>query len=288
MAEEPEKTQAPAQAAPLLGLADLFAGDGRVKGTSLFLGRYSLTEVMALLGRKNFFRAAKKRNLWPLEFDVDSSEYPLQRFRIFNRSANPDNLIVDLKIREGLFQVKNPLTLGLSSREHKVLVFEWLTLQNPLLKFGPTRVPLPGQAHPGLGMGRKIMDLFIYLARLTRQDGLLAFPAFFHNALLFSRSFTFVNPDKAGEVDALQHALRGIPVKMQAWIVHGGCLRDRSGRPYEWRAEEQVCPLSRSLRRHFASRLYRVKRRLSRSRHKYIVDWECFRAKAADVPGLLP
>jgi len=288
MADELDKDRLAAPAASLLGEADLFAGDGRVKGTSLFLGRYSLTEVIAVLGRKNFFKAAKKRDLWPLEFDVDSSEFPLQRFRIYYRSIGPDNLIVDLKIREGLFQVKNPLTLGLSSREHKVLVFEWLTLQNPLLTFGPTRVPLPGQVHPGLGVGRKVMDLFIYLARLTRQDGLLAFPAYFHNALLFARSFNFVNPDKAGEVAAVQRALRHIPVKAQSWMVHWGCLRDRSGRPYEWKAEEQMCPLSKSLRKHFSSRMYRMKARLSLSRHKFTLDWELFRAKAAGVPGLLP
>ncbi|HEX9901277.1 MAG TPA: hypothetical protein VGB72_00285, partial [Acidobacteriota bacterium] len=144
---------------PLLGEGDLFSGDGRIKGTSLFLGRYSLAEVIAVLGRKNFFKAAKQRRLWPLEFDVDSSEFPLQRFRICQKSAAAENLIVDLKIREGIFQVKSHLTLGLASREYKVLVFEWLTLQNPLLKFGPSRPPLPGQAHPGLGLGRKVMDL---------------------------------------------------------------------------------------------------------------------------------
>ncbi|MCJ7611581.1 MAG: hypothetical protein MUP19_04895 [Candidatus Aminicenantes bacterium] len=273
---------------PLLGEGDLFSRDGRIKGTSLFLGRYSPAEVIALLGRRNFFKAAKQRRLWPLEFDVDSSEFPRQRFRIYQKSAAAENLIVDLKIREGLFQVKSHLTLGLASREYKVLVFEWLTLQNPLLKFGPSRPPLPGQACPGLGLGRKVMDLFMYLARIMGQDGLLAFPAYFHNALLFSHSFIFANPDKAGEVAAVQRALRRIPIKKQAWIVHWGCLRDRSGRPYEWKAEEQVCPLSKSLRKHFSGRLYRMKARLSRSRHKFTVDWESFRAKAAEVPGLLP
>jgi len=273
---------------PLLEEGDLFSGDGRVKGTSLFLGKYSLAEVITVLGRKNFFKEAKKRRLWPLAFDIDSSEYPLQRFRIYYRSPDPDNLIVDLKIKGGLFQVKNHLTLGLSRHEYKVLIFEWLTLQNPLLDFRSSRAPLPGQTHPGLGMGRKVMDLFIYLARLMGQDGLLAYPAYFHNALLFSKSFNFLNPEKAGEVEAIRHAFRHVPIKKQAWIIHWGCLRDRSGRPYEWRAEEQVCPLARPLRQHFGSRLYRMKARLSRSRHKFTVDWECFRAKAAEVPGLLP
>ncbi|OGD28902.1 MAG: hypothetical protein A2Y56_05915 [Candidatus Aminicenantes bacterium RBG_13_63_10] len=273
---------------PLLAEEELFSGIGRVQGSSLFLGKYSLAEVIAVLGHKNFFREAKKRGLWPLEFNIDSSEYPLQRFQIFFGPRAPENIIVDLKIKEGLFQVKSHLTLGLSSREYRVLVFDWLTLQNPLLKFGPNRSPLPGQEHPGLGLSRKVIDIFTYLARLMDVDGLLAFPAFFHNAVLFSKFFYFVNPDKAGEIESIRRAFRAVSLKKLAWAVHWGCLRDKSGKPYEWAAEEQIYPLSKSLRRHFRNRIYRMKSRYSLKRHHYSIDWECYRQKASGIPGLQP
>ncbi|MBM3297711.1 MAG: hypothetical protein FJY83_08950 [Candidatus Aminicenantes bacterium] len=274
-------------ARPLLAEEELFSGVGRLQGSSLFLGRYSLAEVLAVLAHKNFFREAKKRDLWPLDYAVDSSEYPRQRFQIFHRSTDPKNVIVDLKIKEGALQVKNHLTLGLSSRQYRVLVFDWLTLQNPLLEFGPKRTPLPGQEHPGLGLSRKVIDIFTYLARLMRMDGMLAYPAYFHNAVLFSKFFCFVNPDKAGEVDSIRRDFRGVSLKTLAWIVHWGCLRDKAGRPYEWTAEEQVFPLSKSLRRHFRHQIYRMKARYSFKRHHYTIDWDSFRKKAADIPGLL-
>jgi hypothetical protein len=274
-------------AAPLLAEEELFSGVGRLQGSSLFLGKYSLAEVVAVLGHKNFFKEARKRSLWPLEYGVDSSEYPLQRFRIFHRSPSPDNVIVDLKIREGRLQVKNHLTLGLSSREYRVLVFDWLTLQNPLLRFGPNRTPLPGQEHPGLGLSRKVIDIFTYLARVMGMDGMVAFPAYFHNAVLFSKFFCFVNPDKAGEVESIRRDFRAVSLKKLAWVVHWGCLRDKAGRPYEWAAEEQVFPLSKPLRRHFRHQIYRMKARYSFKRRHYTIDWECFNRKAADIPGLL-
>ncbi len=53
------------------------------KGSSLFLGKYSLQEVSAVLKKRNFFKDAKKKGLWPLEYSMDTSEYAVLRFQIF-------------------------------------------------------------------------------------------------------------------------------------------------------------------------------------------------------------
>lgn len=260
-------------------LSDLIAE----KATSLFLGRFSMTEVKAVLGKKNFFREAKNRNLLPLAFDLDSSEYPVQRLRIFHEEMDPEKLIVDLKIREGRLSPKPYLHLNPGFFEHNYLVLEWLTLQNPRLSFSEKRPALPGQQHPGLGLSKKVVDIFIYLARLLRKDGLLAFPAYFHNALLFSRFLYFLNPAKYAEVLAIEKAFPKIPFKHLAWIVYLNCLRQEDGRVYEWKAEEQVYPVRRELKDYFNSRKYRQSVKHGLNERRFTIDWDGYEKKLDEL-----
>src|SRR5512136_730434 len=91
---------------PIVDEADIFTELHVTQGSSLFLGRYSANEVLAVLNKKGFLREARKRFLWPLAYELDSSEYPLQRLQIFLRDPGPENLIVDVKIKECEFAPK--------------------------------------------------------------------------------------------------------------------------------------------------------------------------------------
>lgn len=271
---------------PLVEEKEIFSTLAERKGSSLFLGRYSLNEVQAVLGKKGLFKEVHRRNLWPLDFELDSREYPLQRLQVFYRDKSPENLIVDLKVREGEYPLKVRLEGLAAVITPKSLILEWLTLQNPLASFTEKQAPLPGQIHPGLSLSKKIMDIFIYLARLTHMDCLLAFPAYCHNALLFSRYFHFMNPEKEGEVIAIRKAFSHMPFKQLAWIVHLNCLRRADGSVYEWRSEEQVYPLNRTLREYLESRSYKERVKAAQKGLAFTVDWEGFRARAKDVPAL--
>jgi hypothetical protein len=264
---------------PLVEEKDIFSELAERKGSTLFLGQYTLTEAQAVLGKKNFFKESRKRNLWPLEFDLDSSEYPLQRLRIYYQEKKPARVIVDLKIRKGRFWPKDKKVLGFSFSEYRCLILEWLTLQNPLLTFSPQRPRLPGQLYPGLGLGKKVVDIFGYLARLSRLDAILAFPAYFHNAVLFSRFFHFLNPVKEAEVLAIRKAFSDIPFKQLAWVVHLNCLKMENGKTYEWKSEEQVIAVHRSLRDYFDSRAYREAMKQALRAHSFSIDWESFSHK---------
>lgn len=271
------------QGSPLVGEGDIFNCLSADKSTSLFLGRYSMTEVKAVLGKRNFFRDAEKRGLWPLVFDLDCSEYPVQRLRIFHEIKRADKVIVDLKIREGHLAPKDEFPLDPSFYAYNFLIFEWLTIQDPLHDFSEKRPPLPGQDHPGLGMGKKLVDLFAYLARLTRKDGLLAFPAYFHNALLFGRYFNFLSPEKAAEIRAIEKSFPKIAFKHLAWIVYLNCLKHADGRTYEWRAQEQVYPLTKPLAAHFDSRTYKERFKEHYGRLDFVIDWGGYERKLDEL-----
>jgi hypothetical protein len=269
---------------PLVDEREIFTELASKKGSSLFLGRYSLSEILAVLNKKGFLKEARKRFLWPLAYEIDSSEYPLQRLQIYLREPGPETLIVDVKVKETEFVPKEPPDRIAVLPPQKALAFEWLTLQNPLMKFGEQFTPLPGQTRPGLRMRTRIMDLFLYLARLTRKDCLLAFPAYFHNAVLFSRYFHFWNPRKEAEVLAIRRSFSHMPFKQLAWVVHLNCLRREDGTVYEWAAEEQLCAMTRPLKEYFDSRRYKDIVKSGRKSPVFSVDWADFERKSGDLP----
>ena len=274
------------QEAPLVEEKEIFAELAAKKGSSLLLGRYSLNEVIAVLAKKGFLKEARRRFLWPLAFELNSAEYPLQRLQIFLRDKSRDNLIVDFKFKEMDLVLKTAAGLPAPFPPQKSLALEWLTLQNPLHKFSESFTPLPGQSRPGLNMSKRVMDLFVYLGRLARKDCLLAFPAYFHNAILFSRYFSFWNPAKEGEVRAIRKAFSHQPLKQLAWIVHFNCLKRGDGSTYEWAAEEQLHPLTRPLKDHFGSRGYRESVRSAQKSLDFSVDWAAFEKRAGEIPTL--
>jgi hypothetical protein len=271
--------------APLVDESEIFSELHVKKGSSLFLGRYSLTEVLAVLNKKGFLKEARKRFLWPLAYEIDSSDYPLQRLQIFLREAEPENLIVDVKVKECEFVPKETSAGPPLLPPQKALAFEWLTLQNPLVKRGEPFSPLPGQTRPGLSMRSKIMDLFVYLGRLTHKDCLLAFPAYFHNGVLFSRYFHFWNPRKEAEVLAIRRTFSHMPFRQLAWVVHLNCLRRGDGSVYEWQAEEQLHPFTRPLKDHFDSRRYKDAVKTWLETLDFTVDMAEFESKSHNIPA---
>ncbi len=265
---------------------DIFSNLEHKQGSSLFLGKYSLGEVIAVLKKKNLFRIARQRGLWPLVFDADSSEFPpLQRFQVFLKNKQPENLIVDLKIREGKFRPKQEVDFPFSMDPYNFLMLEWLTLQNPLIAFSGEKTPLPGQQHPGLNIGNKVINLFVNLAQRCGDDGILAFPAYYHNALLFSRNFHFVNPVKKGEVLAIRKSYPSLSFKKMAWIVHLNCLRNEDGSVYEWKAEEQLYPLNKRLEDYFETREYKNKVKDSENSRRFLIDWSCYEERMTEIKG---
>ncbi|MCI4444752.1 MAG: hypothetical protein JHC32_01860 [Candidatus Aminicenantes bacterium] len=265
---------------------EVLSGLGLARGSLLFLGRYSLKEVMAVLGKKSFFREAKKRNLWPIKYRLDSTEYPVQRLLIYWEKELPERIIVDLKIKESNVQFAAPRKYGYKLSSQHCLLFEWLTLQNPRLSFDEKHLPLPGQVKPGLSLSKKILDVFLYLSRLIQLDALVAFPAYFHNALLFSRYLYFVDPIKEGEIKAIRKQFNHLSFRQLAWAAYLGCLKDEEEKVYEWRAEEQVFPLSQQLKEYLDSKLYKEIARHVEKSSKYYLDWERFKKKSEEH-GLL-
>ena len=259
---------------------EIFSDLAEKKGSSLFLGKYTENVVLEILERNGLFKKVKKKDLWPLNYELDSSDFPpLQKLLVFYKTKKPENVIMDLRIKEGSFRFKDELAATISDAEFSFLILDWLTVQNPLRRFSREKPPLPGQLYPGLNLGRRTVDIFADLGKLNHNDGLMAFPAFFHIALVFFPRCRFINPDKMGEVLAIWKIFGKVGFSKLAWIIHLECLRKDDGTVYNWESEEQVYPMCKEIKKYFHSKIYKQKVKEAMKKHSYNVDRDGFARK---------
>ncbi len=259
---------------------DIFSDLTDKKGTSLFLGKYMEKVVLEIFDKNGFFKKVQKEGLWPLDYELDSSAFPpLQKVLVFYKTKKPENIIMEFRIKERTFRFKNGLPTTISYSKFNFLSLEWLTIQNPLHRFSREKPPLPGQTYPGLNLGRGTVDIFADLGKLNHNNGLMAFPAFFHIALIIFPRCRFINPQKMGEVLAIWKTFGKMELGKLAWVVHLECLNRDDGRVYKWTSEEMVFPMCRELKKYFRSRTYKREVKEAMKRHTYTVDWEKFKRK---------
>lgn len=140
----------------------------------------------------------------------------------------------------------------------RLLAIEWLMLQDPTQPFTPRRLPLPGQAYPGLGVGREIMAILEVMCERLGQQGLLNCPQFYHNGALYDRRFSYLLPQRQGELKALERDLSGLPLAEASWAIALGLVRVAGdGAVYKWHGSEMVWAADPALAAYFRSDSYR-------------------------------
>lgn len=234
---------------------------GEVSPT-LFLDFYSRSGMeLALREYGLWSRLEARGHQLELEF---AREGPWRHvFRLRDRGLPSDeNLLVELCARfltlvghEGGVW---PATLDRA----EALAIEWLMMQNPRATFTPLRPPLPGQAYPGLGIGRDVMGLLEIMAERLGREALIAVPQHYHNGFLYDRRFRFVDPAREGELHALERDLAGLDLATASWAVELGLVDDlERGDVFRWRPEEMLRPLTPRLSTWFESEEWRNQRR---------------------------
>jgi hypothetical protein len=132
----------------------------------------------------------------------------------------------------------------------ELLSIEWLLLQNPRASFGPGRLPLPGQSHPGLGMVGDMVALLTVACERLHLDGLILVPAQLHVARLGHGYMRFLEPTAQARYEAIQAAVAHLPFAVATQAVAAGRLRDsESGEPIRWQPSPMILPISQALQR---------------------------------------
>ena len=215
---------------------------------ALFLWRYSHSQLLQLFER--FGILARMRALgYPsplLTFHVEEGLHHL----LFTIEGIEDPLL-ELRLNEESRIVDGLPALGCEPMA--VLVIQWVSLQNVRGEFTPVRPRLPGQNFPGLGAGRRVYRLLWKIAREIGKDALSAYPMYYHNAVYYSGGFSYLDPQKNGELIALRRDLKDVPLKVASDGINLGQLLDATtGKAVDWNPGEMYAPVSRRLSSYFS------------------------------------
>ena len=235
---------------------DFFTDRSGSNTTSLFLGKYSRDGIKFVIERFGLDRQARHHGIRHIDVKIDTSDPFRHRLTIYNgRHQDRDHMVMDFVARyqhltpkdvDSEFEYTHPL---------KVLMVEWLLLQNPKAAFTHRKPRLPGQAHPGLGMGDQLLALFTIMGRHLQVDGIINVPEYYHTGLLFSRRFVFLSPWIQAQVQQVAQDLwKKYRLAVIAWASATGSIYNlETGLTQEWQPRRQIIPLQSQLRQYFKS-----------------------------------
>jgi hypothetical protein len=242
----------------LLSAEDLHADAWR-RGT-YFLGYYSAAGLERGLRAYGLHDRLAARGWSDLQLELDLRDRSDQRLRLRGSGHGRDRvLLAEVIAHEGTVSLP-PLVPGGDGAvpgELQVVVLEWMTLQSPGLPFPPSHPRLPGQRHPGLGVGAEVLELLYRMGLRLGKDALIAFPAYYHTAVLYRVRFSFVSPEDEGRLLAYCRDLGHLPLAEASWAFELGCVRDRTtGASVRWQGPELCMPLTASVARRFSDPRY--------------------------------
>jgi len=272
---------------------DVISQRGGGSGTSLFLGHYTREEVVKALERTGVISAAGKRGFKDVSVAIDTADPYHHRLLMHAGREGTELLLGEIKVSEGTFTPKTAFIPGTGMTNLEMIIIEWICLQDPSAKFAADKPKLPGQAHPGLGVGKKVSRLLVDMASALGKDGILNFPEYYHNAVFYSLIFLFFNPYMQGRLLAMERDLRQFPVHRVSDAILKGCLVDgRTSAYVQWSPEEQICPVSKRTRAYFESKQYKSIVSGALEENSFTIDWSKYEtvlsAEHAKEPGIAP
>jgi hypothetical protein len=223
------------------------------------LGRYDVTAIRRLLDDAGVFDALADKGYAGVEVSIDAATTGLTHTRLHGHKDGDAHALLDVclsetRIEPGYF-VARGYTIG---KPVDLVVVYWFREQDPTATFPPERPRLPLQAHPGLGLLRKVFRIAPRMALELGRDGVANIPKFYHDAAIFLRSrlFLFLDGREQGRLEALARDLGPLGLRDASLALAAGCVRDRDGRPAHWLPGFQVFPVSDRLTAYFHSRAY--------------------------------
>lgn len=242
-----------------------------------WLGFYTLEGLELALEEYGFVDDLKALGFRDLGIDIRTSDPDEQLLRLYSEDPPVDDPLVELLVRRDFLRPHTALADRLPDTPLPVLTVTWLLLQNPRAAFTARRPPLPGQNHPGLGVGPQVLELLRNICRRLDLAALVTVPSYFHNALFYSEEFRHFDPHHQGVFLAMCRDL--LPalandVTAASWALHWDMVRNRANGdvPFRWFHELMVSPIADSLVDYFDNRTYRRDVQSALTTHRFTVD----------------
>lgn len=238
---------------------DLF-GDSKMGSKHKVLDYYSAYGVELALERYGIFAKIRKRGYHDLEVAVDASDPSHQLIRVSARHEDEDQhrkfVLGEVVLRK--LTMAPPKSFK-SKEKLKLISIEWLMMQDPRAPFSDKRKHLPGQEHPGLGLGAEIQEVFVQMCMRLKMDGVALHPSHYHIGLGASALFHFLDPKTEGRFRAMREVLKKKELAWASACVDQKRLVMKNGKKLEWVPGDQVHAVSERLKNYFDSAQFEQK-----------------------------
>ncbi len=245
---------------------DLFNDLTISRGTSRFLGIFSTRGIEFTLRKFGYFDHLKHVGLPKPIINLDTSDSYKHRIQVSHQIGEKIRLSGEIVMRRSTF--KTPTLDGKNYPPADLLVIEWFLLQNPLKKFSRRRPQLPGQDFSGLGISNIIFEIFFWMAKRLKADGVVLVPNYLHTGIFYGRRFLFINPARQGALFAIDK-IRNVryPLNQLSWACAEGQLIDkRTDSVFIWKPAPMILPVSKLAREYFGSDIYISKTKSSQKK----------------------
>lgn len=257
-----------------------------------WLGFYTDEGLETALDRYGFIRDLQRKGFDEIRIETRIDDPDRHLLRLWSTRPLVDEPLVELTVRRDFLRPNAEFEGPLTDAHLPVLNVDWLMMQDPTGSFSPERPPLPGQNHPGLGVGAQVLELLRNVCRRLELAGVIAVPSYFHNALFYRPEFLHFDPQFEGRFRALRRDVLGAvddSVTAASWALQWGLVH-REGEPdapVEWFQQLMVDPFSQRLEAYFDHRDYRRECSESEDAHRYRVLDTTLDEKLAEY-GLRP
>ena len=207
-----------------------------------FLGRFSPEGLQQELDAAGITQALADRGYGAVERRIESHDGE-HRLRLWDRTDG--GLLVDLRLAESTATAL-PAPLGAQGVEPlQALVVLWVALQDPRAPFTERKPRLPGQDHPGLGVGRRVYEMLRAWCERWGKDALVNVPEYYHNAVFYASSFRFLAAAEQGRFEALRRDLAHLHVaEASTAIDRRRVFEEPAGRPFDWDPGDMAAPVA--------------------------------------------
>ncbi len=235
---------------------DLFNDLTTSRGTSRFLGVFSKKGIEFTLRKFGYFDLMQQTGLSEPIIKLDTTDPFKHSIQVCHKNGKKQCVSGELVMQRSTFK-----TPQINSKEYPnadLLIIEWFLLQNPRKKFTRKRPQLPGQDFPGLGISDIIFEIFYWMAKRLKTDGIVLVPNYLHTGLFYGRRFLFVNPKNQGVLLALDK-ISNIKTSLNqiSWAcAEGQLINVKTNSVFLWKPAPMVLPVSRIAREYFGSDAY--------------------------------
>jgi hypothetical protein len=236
---------------------NLFSLDIGKRGCSFFLGYYSETGIKLALEKYGIYHILAQKGFKDVITHVDTMDPYKHRLVLYDGAKSKDRLVAEIELKKEYVTIDLPFEHKQKIKSIPGLAINWMCLQNFNESFTPERRRLPGQHYPGLGLAKHVVALLSIICWRLNIACILTTPEHYHNALMYSKIFYYIDPDSQAQFKALEAILGSYPLYKASWGVELGCVTDTvTGKTYKWLSDKQLVPLEKQLLKIYHGKKY--------------------------------